>query len=109
MQISSRLNQGYSEHQLGTAFDLTTPELVQHSPDSQRRLPTNGLLKMHTSTASYFLTLRTIPTTNLNRGTGDLWGIALATELHDTNEYFYDLDQRDINSYLANIFDLPNQ
>ena len=32
-------------------------------------------------------------------------GVALATTLHSRNEYFYDMDQREIDTYLADIFD----
>ena len=32
-------------------------------------------------------------------------GVALATKLHNENKYFYDLDQREIDTYLSKIFD----
>ena len=32
-------------------------------------------------------------------------GVALATKLHEDGIYFYDMDQRLIDNYLANIFD----
>ena len=32
-------------------------------------------------------------------------GVKLSTALHDQNKNFYDLDQREIDQYLADIFD----
>ncbi|PJC82708.1 hypothetical protein CO006_02150, partial [Candidatus Roizmanbacteria bacterium CG_4_8_14_3_um_filter_35_14] len=32
-------------------------------------------------------------------------GMTLATKLHDTNQYFYNLAQREIDLYLISIFD----
>ncbi len=32
-------------------------------------------------------------------------GLDLAAALHTKGQYFYDMDQREINTYLANIFD----
>jgi D-alanyl-D-alanine carboxypeptidase len=98
-------DQGYSEHQLGTALDLstqslgggltgfdTTPEyawLLQHAHEF-------GFTLSYPQGNSYYVF--------------EPWhwrfvGVALATYLHDHNLHFYDVPQRDIDAYRANIFD----
>ena len=98
-------DQGYSEHQLGTAIDFTT-------------LKTSGALegfdktpefKWLTENAYKYGFVISYPAGN-KYYKYEPWhwrfvGVALATYLHDNNMYFYDLDQRLIDNYLANIFD----
>ena len=98
-------DQGYSEHQLGTAIDLTT-------------LKTNGGLEGFDKTPEYkwlqenaykYGFIISYPSGNTYYKF-EPWhwrfvGVDLATRLHDDNIYFYDMDQRIIDSYLINIFD----
>lgn len=98
-------DQGYSEHQLGTAVDFTTKK-------------TNGALEGFDKTPEYaWLTenayqygfVISYPAGN-KYYKYEPWhwrfvGIALATYLHDDNLHFYDLDQRLIDNYLGNLFD----
>ena len=99
-------DQGYSEHQLGTAVDLTTP-----GPGY------NLVIKFDTTPAFNWLTnnayrygfILSYPNGNTYYQY-EPWhwrfvGVALATYLHNQNLHFYDLDQRTIDAYLANIFD----
>ena len=97
--------QGYSEHQLGTAVDLTTPSVggtYLSFADSLAYdwLAENayryGFILSYPAGNSYYIY--------------EPWhwryvGIKLATDLHKKGKYFYDLDQRTIDTYLASIFD----
>ena len=98
-------DQGYSEHQLGTAIDLTT-------------VKTNGGLEGFDKTPEYKWLLENAYKYGfvISYPAGNAYykfepwhwrfiGVALATKLHDGNMNFYDMDQRIIDSYLANIFD----
>jgi LAS superfamily LD-carboxypeptidase LdcB len=98
-------DQGYSEHQLGTTVDLITTGL-------------GGQLKGFEGTPAYQWLLTNAHrygfTLSYSEGNGyyvfEPWhwrfvGVALATHLHSTNQHFYDLDQREIDEYLVNIFD----
>ena len=98
-------DQGYSEHQLGTALDFTTGK-------------TSGVLEGFDKTPEYKWLLDnaykygfviSYPTNNAYYKF-EPWhwrfvGIALATKLHDDSTYFYGVDQRVIDSYLGNLFD----
>lgn len=98
-------DQGYSEHQLGTALDFTTPDLGADfssfkSTDAYKWLQDNaykyGFILSYPEGNSYY--------------TFEPWhwrfvGISLAQRLHFEKENFYDLDQRVIDNYLINIFD----
>jgi len=98
-------DQGYSEHQLGTTVDLITTGL-------------NGQLEGFEKTKAYDWLL----------GNAYRWGFVpsypagnkyyvfepwhwrfvgeqLAENLHDDGKNFYDLDQREIDKYLVNIFE----
>jgi LAS superfamily LD-carboxypeptidase LdcB len=98
-------DQGYSEHQLGTAIDFTTP--------------TGGsILNGFDKTASYTWLANNayLYGFNLSYPKGNIhfifepwhWryvGIELAKRLHDEDKSLYDLDQRDIDTYLLKFFD----
>jgi D-alanyl-D-alanine carboxypeptidase len=98
-------DQGYSEHQLGTTLDFITTG-------------TNGQLTGFDKTRSYlwlvdnahrFGFVLSYPQGN-KFYIYEPWhwrfvGIKLATYLHDNHLNFYDVDQRIIDKYLANIFD----
>ena len=96
--------QGYSEHQLGTAIDFTTPAIG------------GGLTGFHKTTAYTWLQnnaykygwILSYPQHNTFY-VFEPWhwrfiGIELATRLHTEQKNFYDLDQRDITTYLAHLF-----
>lgn len=98
-------DQGYSEHQLGTAVDFTT-------------VKTDGGLEGFDKTPEYKWLLENAYKYGfiISYPAGNIYykfepwhwrfvGVALATKLHNDNKNFYDTDQRIIDSYLANIFD----
>jgi len=98
-------DQGYSEHQLGTAVDLTTPD-------------TDGLYVSLDGTPEYaWLTQNAYKfgfVLSYPKGNGyyqyEPWhwrfvGVALATSVHDQNVHFYDMPQSAIDKFLINIFD----
>jgi len=98
-------DQGYSEHQLGTAVDFTTAELAGNfsgfaASDAYAWLNENaykyGFVISYPKGNGYY--------------TSEPWhwrfvGKKLALELHKQNAYFYTLDQRTIDSYLIYLFD----
>lgn len=96
--------QGYSEHQLGTAIDLTTPTLG-NSFEGIEKTPAFAWLTSHAYKYGFILSY---PKSN-GYYQYEPWhwrfiGIELATKLHNENKNFYDLDQREIDTYLVNIF-----
>lgn len=98
-------DQGYSEHQLGTTIDLITTGIQGTLKDFETTVAYRWLLdNAHTFgfTLSY-------PENN-SYYVFEPWhwryvGILLATDLKNSNEYFYDLDQRKIDEYLVSLFD----
>ncbi len=98
-------DQGYSEHQIGTTMDFITSGLGGQldgfdGTQAFEWLKSNaykyGFILSYPKGNTYFVY--------------EPWhwrfvGIKLATYLHDTKSNFYDLDQRDIDKYLVNIFD----
>lgn len=98
-------DQGYSEHQLGTAVDFTTSVIG------------TTLSKFESSTAYAWLLnnahqygfILSYPKENTYYAF-EPWhwrfvGAELAAKLHSEGKYFYDLDQREIDQYLIKIFD----
>lgn len=98
-------DQGYSEHQLGTTVDLITTG-------------TGGALTGFDKTAAYSWLLENayrygfVLSYPKNNGyyIFEPWhwrfvGVKLATHLHDTEQHFYELDQRTIDTYLVSLFD----
>ena len=97
--------QGYSEHQLGTTVDFATkataavlsgfnftPEYTWLMNNAYKY----GFILSYPPTNVYYLY--------------EPWhwrfvGVDLAKRLHKENRYFYDFDQREINTYLGGIFD----
>ncbi len=99
-------DQGYSEHQLGTAVDMLTPGLGGVLDDSFDG--TKAFQWMLQNAYRYGFEL-SYPKNN-GYYVYEPWhwrfvGVKLATELHDERKNFYDLDQRTIDTYLVNIFD----
>ncbi len=98
-------DQGYSEHQLGTAVDFTTPALganftlIEGSPAyiwlTQNAYKYGFILSYPRGNTYYQF---------------EPWhwrfiGTDLARKLHRENKNFYDVDQREIDAFLINIFD----
>ena len=97
-------DQGYSEHQLGTTVDFTTAESGVLTGFDK----TKGFAWLIENAYRYGFIL-SYPKGNAYY-VYEPWhwrfvGVALATKLHDTNQRFYDLDQREIDSYRARMFD----
>ncbi len=98
-------DQGYSEHQLGTAVDLTTLKLNDLSlkfenEDAYAWLRGNaykfGFALSYPKNNSYY---------QFEPWHWRFVGVALATKLHNENKNFYDLTQREIDQYLISLFD----
>ena len=97
--------QGYSEHQLGTTVDLTTPEIGStflgfEDTAAYAWLQENayryGFVLSYPEDNPYYIF--------------EPWhwrfvGVKLATFLHEQNKHFYDLGQEEINQYLVGIFE----
>jgi LAS superfamily LD-carboxypeptidase LdcB len=99
-------DQGYSEHQLGTTVDFTTPEKPESLTVAFRDTPQYSWLIRHAHEYGFALSY---PEGN-SFFQFEPWhwrfvGVDLATYLYYENKYFYDLDQREINPYLLRIFD----
>lgn len=98
-------DQGYSEHQLGTTLDFMTSGLggsftgfdkTQSYIWLQENAHRYGFVLSYPKGNSYYIY--------------EPWhwryvGVKLATYLHDSNLFFYNLDQRDIDTFLVNLFD----
>jgi LAS superfamily LD-carboxypeptidase LdcB len=97
-------DQGYSEHQLGTTIDFTTPGLGANYTNLDRTeaykwLLENGwkygFVQSYPKNNSYYIY--------------EPWhwrfvGVVLSSTLHQQGKNFYDMDQRDIDGYLIDIF-----
>lgn len=97
--------QGYSEHQLGSAVDFTTAENDNElgafkGTDQYRWLVSHaheyGFVLSYPEGNDYF---------QFEPWHWRFVGVDLATRLYHENKNFYDLDQREINPYLVRIFD----
>lgn len=98
-------DQGYSEHQLGTTIDLTTPELGTSFTQFENTKAYQWLLR---NAHQYGFILSYPKGNRFYQFEPWHWrfvGIQLATKLYENNQYFYDLDQREIDTYLISIFD----
>jgi D-alanyl-D-alanine carboxypeptidase len=98
-------DQGYSEHQLGTTIDFGTPgvgatTLAFENTDAYKWLLENahkyGFVLSYPVGNAYYMF--------------EPWhwrfvGEELARDLHRDGKNFYDMDQREIDKYLLNIFD----
>ena len=98
-------DQGYSEHQLGTAVDFTNSRLGANfsafGKDEAYRW-----LRDHAHEYGFILSY---PEGNAYYKF-EPWhwrfiGVELATKLKEEGKHFYDLDQREIDKYLVNLFD----
>lgn len=98
-------DQGYSEHQLGTAVDLTSPEGKDTFFGFEKTKGYKWLLE----NAYKFGFILSYPQNNTYYQF-EPWhwrfvGVELSTKLQSENKRFYDLPQREIDEYLVNIFD----
>lgn len=99
-------DQGYSEHQLGSTVDFVTPENPTSLTTSFSTTPQYQWLLEHAHEYGFILSY---PEGNTHFQF-EPWhwrfvGVDLARYLHNDGKHFYDLDQREINAYLARIFD----
>lgn len=97
--------QGYSEHQLGTTIDFTTPEVGGTFAGFDRTEEYAWLMK-HAWKYGFVLSY---PKGN-SYYQYEPWhwrfvGKDLAERLHEDDAWFYDLDQRVIDTYLGELFD----
>lgn len=98
-------DQGYSEHQLGTTIDFTTTGLGGGLDGFDK----TAAYKWLTENAYKYGFVLSYPKNNTYY-VFEPWhwrfvGFALALRLHNEGKYFYDFDQRVIDTYLINIFD----
>jgi D-alanyl-D-alanine carboxypeptidase len=98
-------DQGYSEHQLGTAVDFTTSSL-NGGLDGFDATPAYAWLQQNAYKYGFELSY---PQGN-SYYIYEPWhwrfvGKSLALTLHENKENFYDMDQRTINTYLISLFD----
>ena len=97
--------QGYSEHQLGTAVDFTTPAIGGGLSGFDKTAEYTWLLNnayKYGFVISYPLSN---PSYEFEPWHWRFVGVKLATYVHSQGTYFYNVDQRTINTYLGNIFD----
>lgn len=98
-------DQGYSEHQLGTTVDFTTP--AESAPFTGFE-KTEAYEWLKDNAHRYGFVMSYPPNNAYYQFEPWHWrfvGKDLARDLHRDNEYFYDLDQRTIDEYLADIFE----
>ncbi len=98
-------DQGYSEHQLGTTVDFTTSSLGSNFTDFDKTKEFEWL----TENAHKYGFVLSYPKNNVYYQY-EPWhwrfvSLDLAGDLHRDQKYFYDLDQRKIDEYLAYFFD----
>ena len=98
-------DQGYSEHQLGTTADFITTGLGGEPEGFEKTSP---YLWLQNNAYKYGFVLSYYQGNPYYIFEPWHWryvGVKLATFLHDQNKHFYDLEQREIDEYLVNIFD----
>ncbi len=98
-------DQGYSEHQLGTAVDLITTGMNGDLDGFDKTSSYNWLL----ANAYRYGFIISYPKDN-KFYVFEPWhwrfvGVKLATDLHNQGQNFYDLDQRKIDEYLVTVFE----
>lgn len=99
-------DQGYSEHQLGTTVDLTTPGLGANYTN----IANSAAFAWLTENAYKYGFVLSYPKNN-SYYVYEPWhwrfvGVVLSAKLRQEGKNFYDLDQRDIDNYLIDIFSL---
>ncbi|MEI8130083.1 MAG: M15 family metallopeptidase [bacterium] len=97
--------QGYSEHQLGTAVDFTTQK-IDGALSGFEKTPEYAWLQSNAYQYGFVISYpENNPSYQFEPWHWRFVGVKLATEIHNRGTYFYAMDQRDIDTYLANIFD----
>jgi D-alanyl-D-alanine carboxypeptidase len=101
-------DQGYSEHQLGTAADFTTAKVGTNFSNASGGFDNSDGYKWMSENAYKYGFVLSYPKGNTYY-VYEPWhwryvGTALATRLHNDHKNFYDLDQREIDGYLALMF-----
>ncbi len=97
--------QGYSEHQLGTAVDFTTQK-IDGALSGFEKTPEYVWLQANAYQYGFVISYpENNPSYQFEPWHWRFVGVKLATEIHNRATYFYAMDQRDIDTYLANIFD----
>lgn len=98
-------DQGYSEHQLATTVDLTTPSVggtfagfdkTKEYEWLQENAWKHGFVLSYPKGNAYY---------QYEPWHWRFVGTELAERLHEDEEWFYDLDQRTIDGYLGGLFD----
>ncbi len=97
-------DQGYSEHQLGTAVDFGVPGAA----NLRAQFASSTGYAWLVGNAYQFGFILSYPPQNIYYEF-EPWhwryvGVSLATFLHSNDEYFYNMSQRDINQYLISFF-----
>ncbi len=98
-------DQGYSEHQLGTAMDFTAQNIGAALPSFAASETYKWLIE---NAHKYGFAISYPKNNEYYRFEPWHWrfiGRSLADKLHAENKYFYDLDQRLIDTYLLSFFD----
>ena len=98
-------DQGYSEHQLGTTVDFTTPEIGASFSGFEK---SDAYEWLRQNAHQYGFALSYPEDNDYYQFEPWHWrfvGRALAQKLHDENKNFYDLDQREIDQYRISFFD----
>lgn len=98
-------DQGYSEHQLGTALDFTTSEIGATYLNFEKTPACQWLLE---NAYKYGFILSYPEDNQYYQFEPWHWrfvGRGLAEELYQEGKNFYDLDQREIDQYLISFFD----
>ena len=98
-------DQGYSEHQLGTTLDFTTPAVGGTFAGFDKTKEYDWLTK---NAWKYGFVISYPKGNTYYQYEPWHWrfvGTELAERLHEDDEWFYDLDQRTIDEYLAELFD----
>lgn len=97
--------QGYSEHQLGTAVDFTAPEIGLGLTGFDT---TEAYAWLQNNAHKYGFILSYPKGNTYYQYEPWHWryvGVDLATDLYNEDKHFYDLDQSEINEYLVKFFD----
>ncbi len=98
-------DQGYSEHQLGTTVDLSTDKLAFRYTSFGE----SATYKWMQEKAYKYGFILSYPKGNTHY-MYEPWhwrfvGVDLATELHNRGIYFYDMEQREIDTYIGKLLD----
>lgn len=97
--------QGYSEHQLGTAVDFTAPEIGLGLTGFDA---TEAYAWLQNNAHKYGFILSYPKGNTYYQYEPWHWryvGVDLASDLYNEDKHFYDLDQAEINEYLVKFFD----